>query len=112
MSERRTSTRRKISLAAQLDDGEGGKLVAVARDASESGILLLAQVPLPVGSAFRLNILQPSGGALLLIGRVARCERLELEYADVWKYKIGVELIDPPTDLPATLDAIIAAVEP
>lgn len=110
MSERRTSTRRTVSFAAEIDDGEGRKVAAVSRDASESGLLLLMQVPIPVGTTFRLYVMRPGEESpLRLTGRVVRTKLLELEYADVWSYKVAVELIDPPEDLPDILEAIAAA---
>jgi hypothetical protein len=113
MSERRTSSRRKISVAAEIDDGEGRKVVAVSRDASESGFLLLMQVPIPVGTRFQLYVMRPGDEPpLKLNGRVVRTKLLELEYADVWSYKVAVELIDPPADLPKVLDEIAAKTPP
>ena len=109
MSERRTATRRPVSFAAEIDDGEGRKVAAVSRDASESGLLLLMQVPIPVGTTFRLYVKRPGDQpALRLNGRVVRTKLLELEYADVWSYKVAVELLDPPEELAKILDAIAA----
>lgn len=112
-ADRRASTRRKVSLAAELETGEGRRAVAVSRDASESGILLLTHLEPPLATEFRLFILRPSETepSLELRGRVVRSEKLELEYADVWSYKVAVELIDPPANLGAILDEVAAAMD-
>lgn len=108
-ADRRTSTRRKVSLASELETDEGRKAIGVCRDASDRGILLLTQVALTLGSKFRLHIVRPTGAPPVSIaGRVVRCEPLELDLADVWSYRVGVELIDPPAELAALLDELTA----
>lgn len=97
-----------MSVAAELETEEGRKVVAVSRDVSESGLLLLMHVALPIGTTFRLHVIRADQDPLIVGGRVVRTEPLELEYADVWSHKVGVELVDPPDDFLTALDAITA----
>ncbi len=110
--ERRTSARRRVSLAAELETTEGRKVIAVCRDASDRGVQLLTQEALAIGSAFRVCLLLPTDEPPIGVsGRVVRCAPLEPELADVWSYRVGVELTDPPPELATLLDEIAAMAE-
>lgn len=109
-SDRRKSARRKIFIQAEIDTGQGRTAIALSRDVSERGLLLLTLVPMVVGSTFRVFIVRPDqlSAPLELTGRVVRSSPLELEYADVWKHQIAVELVDPPADFAQTLEDLSA----
>jgi hypothetical protein len=109
--DRRTSSRRKVSLAAEIETADGPRSVAVSRDASDRGVLLLTHVAPAIGSTFRIHVVHPLGGAPIVVsGRVVRCERLELDLADVWSFKVGVELVDAPKELATLLDDLASVV--
>jgi hypothetical protein len=109
-TDRRQSARRKIFIQAEIDTGQGRTAIALSRDVSETGLLLLTLVPMQVGTSFRVFIVRPDrpGGPLELAGRVVRSSPLSLDHADVWKYQIAVELLDPPADFAKTLEDLSA----
>lgn len=87
-------------------------MIAVCRDASDRGIQLLTQEAPEIGSTFRVHLVRPTDEPPIAVsGRVVRCAPLEPELSDVWSYRVGVELTEPPPELATLLDEIAATAQ-
>ena len=76
--------------------------MALIRNVSTRGTLLLTQVKLQIGERITMQMYlspEPTGQSHETLGRVVRAERRELERPDLWPFLAAVEFDEPLDDL-------------
>jgi hypothetical protein len=98
-SERRTEARQLTCIPAYIEATDESPLVALIRDASTTGALLLTRRQLEPGERLKLSLYLTGNAkeARPARGRVARCERRSGDRADVWPWEVGVHFDEPIT---------------
>jgi len=108
---RRIAERHVVYFVAELlpDDGERAR-VAITRDTSETGMLLLTRAHLEVGQSVTVRLLLPGedGQRPPVTGRVVRREVLSPHEVDFWKEKVALQFDAPEGELARELLAIAA----
>jgi len=111
-SERRVATRRPAHLVAEIETGGERLGCGVSRDASASGLLLLARTDLAAGTRVMLRVWVPGEDEPReLGGEVVRRETLHPGESAIWKFKLAVSLDEPPVDLEQIIDALAKSAE-
>jgi len=93
--ERRTAPRYAASLPGELDSREGRTSIAITRDVSSSGLLVLSRTEVAVGTSVSLKVAF-RGTDLTLTGKVVRHEEVSPEESSLWLYKVAVVLDSSP----------------
>jgi hypothetical protein len=94
VEDRRTSPRHEAYVSAWLEASQGRSTIAITRDISSAGLLILTRIPLEVGEEVTLTA--ALGDAQhMLSGTVVRQE--DLEPHELWRYKaaLAVDEADP-----------------
>jgi hypothetical protein len=96
-SERRTEPRKLTCIPAYIQAPDESPLVALIRDASTTGALLLTRRQLEPGERLKLSLYLTGNAkdARPAHARVARCERRTGDRADVWPWEVGVHFDEP-----------------
>ncbi len=94
--ERRGSVRYSVYFAGELETGEGKSSIAITRDVSANGLLLLSRRVLQVGDTVSLQVLW-DGEQVTLRGKVVRQAPLAPGESDLWRTKVALALSDDPT---------------
>ncbi|MGE5186872.1 MAG: PilZ domain-containing protein, partial [Acidobacteriota bacterium] len=84
--ERRGSVRYSVYFAGELEAAEGKSSIAITRDVSEHGLLLLSRRELAIGDAVSLQVIW-DGEQTTLRGKVVRIEPLAPGESDLWRTK-------------------------
>ena len=94
MEDRRASPRYEAYVSAALETSQGESTIAITRDVSAAGLLILTRLPLEIGEAVKLTAAL-RGARHTLSGKVVRHE--DLEPHELWRYKaaIAVDEADP-----------------
>lgn len=108
MEDRRASPRQEAYISAALETSQGRTTIAITRDISARGLLLLTRAPLAVGEVVKLTA-AVGDAQHALSGKVVRVEPLELH--ELWRYKAGIE-VDEDDPANAALHAALAAEAP
>jgi hypothetical protein len=99
-------------LVAEIETGGERLGCGVSRDASASGLLLLARTDLPAGTRVMLRVWVPGEDEPReLGGEVVRLEPLRPGDSPIWSHKIAVSLDEPPVDLEQIIDALARSAE-
>jgi hypothetical protein len=95
--ERRGAPRVTAYIAAEIDTGEGKQAIAITRDVSANGILVLTRLSLEVGQAVKLKVAFGGRDDRILAGKVVRQEELDPGESTLWHTKVAlaVEPGDP-----------------
>jgi hypothetical protein len=102
--ERRHAPRFPASLAGEIETAEGRHTIAITRDVSADGLLLLTRLPDPVaGTTFKLRVMV-GDDERNVVCKVVRHEELSVDESTLWLNKVAVTL---ETHEPA-LDALLA----
>jgi len=92
-ADRRTSHRLPASLPGQIETAEGKQGIAISRDVSAGGFLMLARHRLAIGEAVKLTIVAKHVEQHVT-GRVVRQELLEPGESTVWRTKVAIAVDD------------------
>jgi len=103
--ERRESSRREATLPAQIETDEGSVTVALTKDVSESGLLVLSRQALTVGTGVTIH-LRFGGAQYVVTGKVVRHETLT---HDQWRSRSAVAVDTTDSDLGMIFAALAAA---
>jgi len=109
VSERRAQNRYSVWFpmkleAPSLDDG-----VAVSRNVSSTGLLMVAAKKLEVGAAITVTFRVTKGAPQQTVqARIVRCER-NSEASGLFPFRIAVEFVEPRADLEPLLSDVQAA---
>lgn len=99
---RRIAERHVVYFVAELlpEHGERAR-VAITRDASETGLLLLTRAHVEVGQSVTVRVLLPGddGKRPPVTGRVVRREELSPHEVDFWKEKVALQFDAPEAEL-------------
>ena len=94
--ERRGSQRHNASFAGEIETPEGQQKIAITRDVSANGLLLLTRTQqLTVGEAVKLRVMFEHQ-EVHVSGRVVRQEPLGVEESTLWRTKVAITLDPSP----------------
>jgi PilZ domain-containing protein len=82
--------------------------IALIRDLSTAGALLLTRQPLDVGARVKLHldVFGRADEVRLAVGHVVRSEARPPEEAEVWPFAIAVHLDEPQLDLAPAIEEL------
>lgn len=103
MEERRATPRQEAYVPATLETLQGRQAIAITRDISSTGLLILTRLDLAVGDAVKLTVVQ-DGSERTLSGKVVRVE--ELESHELWRRKVAL-VVDGAAPALAQLQATL-----
>jgi hypothetical protein len=104
MSNERRNTTRHVTCVPTGVESSDKERVALIRDASSTGALLLTRSQFPLNEQLKLSIQIENGQPPTDVdAKVVRVERLKDGF---WGWGIGVEFTPPRTDLEATFKAL------
>lgn len=108
--ERRGSPRHLACFPAHIVRPSGSTRMALIRDLSVSGALLLTRSRLEVGEEIRLSLYlsDNSDDPRPADARVLRTEPRTGERAEVWHHTVAVQFIEPLSDLEAEIEDLAA----
>jgi hypothetical protein len=108
-TERRRATRHNAYLAAEVVVESGSARIAITKDISDSGLLLLTRATLTEGQPVRLRIYRPGDDdrPLELSGRVVRREPLSRQEIGTWREKVAFAFDQPQAELAAEFAALV-----
>lgn len=104
--ERREHPRVPASLAGEVETDAGRASIAITRDLSTSGVLILSRMELAIGSPVTFKVMFKNP-AVTLSGKVVRHEPLDPMVTSLWRFKLAI-LIDPSP----TFDQLMAELTP
>src|SRR5689334_11951455 len=105
---RRRAERHPVHFMAELSTNPSEEAyIAVTRDASAVGVLVLTRSGLEAGQEVSVKIVLPSDPSAprVLRCKVVRKEALSAEEAGIWNEKVALELLDPD---PRTIDELVS----
>ncbi len=107
-SDRRTDERHFACFPAHIQRPGGSLRMALIRDLSVSGTLLLTRQRLEVGETIGLSLYlnEDSDQARPAIGHVVRVEPRSPEKSEVWHHSVAVQFAAPLADCEAEIRAI------
>lgn len=106
--DRRDSPRRFATLPAQIETDAGRVTIAVTQDVSATGLQVLSEKPLAVGTAVTLYLLLDSV-QYEISGKIVRQEELALDERTMWRWRAGVAVDSSDADLATVFAAISRA---
>jgi hypothetical protein len=93
----------------KLDGPAGDDGVAVSRNVSDTGLLMVAATRLEVGAAIKVTFQVANHvPAQTVEARIVRCER-NTESSGLWPYRIAVEFLEAHEDLDGMMRELEAA---
>lgn len=105
VEDRRAAPRQEAYLSAALETSQGQSTIAITRDISSTGLLILTRVSLAIGEVIKLTIVLEDAQQPLS-GKVVRQERMEPH--ELWRYKVALA-VDPADPVLAQLQAMLTA---
>jgi len=91
--ERREHPRIPVSLAGEIDSGGERTSIAITRDLSSTGVLILSRREHAVGASLSIRV-RFKDNEVILIGKVVRREEIDPNISSLWRYKVAL-VIDP-----------------
>jgi hypothetical protein len=109
--ERRRGPRHALYLPAELVLEGTAPKIAITKDISEVGLLLLTRAKLEAGAAVVLRIYLPGEGleAVDVPGKVVRREELADEEKGIWRHKLAFSFDQGQPELSAEFEGLAAA---
>ena len=108
VEDRRAAPRHEAYVSAALETPEGRSTIAITRDMSARGLLILTRLAVQVGDVVKLRVAL-DGAERTLSGKVVRVESLEAH--ELWRQKVALAVEgDDPTL--AQLEAKLAEDKP
>lgn len=108
VEDRRESPRQVAALPAQIETDAGRFTIAVTKDVSERGLLVMSHQPLAVGTGVTIH-LNVGGTQYVVTGKVVRQETLANEAAAMWRSRSAVAVDTTDSDIAAIFAAVTAA---
>jgi hypothetical protein len=91
MEDRRAAPRQQAHVSAGLETAKGRSTIAITRDISARGLLLLTRAALEIGEVVKLTVSLGDGPGTLS-GKVVRIE--DLDGHELWRYKAAITVDD------------------
>jgi hypothetical protein len=105
-SDRRSDTRHIACFPAEIDTGDGA-IIAIIRDLSVSGALLLTRTKFKVGDPVKLSLyILDDQNPRVVSGKIMRSERRGIDYSDVWPNSVGIKFDELLKDCEAEVKAV------
>jgi hypothetical protein len=92
VEDRRASPRHEAYISAALETSKGRTTIAITRDVSTTGLLILTRATLVVGETVKLTAAL-GDAPRTLSGKVVRVEPLEPH--ELWRHKVAIAIDDP-----------------
>ena len=105
VEDRRAAPRQEAYVSAGLETSTGRSTIAITRDISSRGLLILTRATLTVGEVIKLTFALGESHHTLS-GKVVRVEGVEPH--ELWRYKVAISVDDSEPSL-TELDAMLAA---
>jgi hypothetical protein len=102
--DRRAAPRQEAYVSAALETSQGRSTIAITRDISSTGLLILTRVSLGVGDVIKLTVAL-DGSQHTLSGKVVRVE--DMEPHELWRRKVAL-VVDGADPVLARLQATLA----
>ena len=109
MEDRRASPRHEAYISAALETSQGRSTIAITRDISPTGLLLLTRLPLEVGEVVTLTAAL-GGAPHTLSGKVVRTEAIDDH--ELWRHKVAIAVDDADPALAEVHAALAAQARP
>lgn len=111
--ERRRATRFVIWFPMQMTN-DGESILAISRDVSEVGVLLVAAAAPEVGSTVTLTMQLPGddAGQRDLTGTIVRVEPNEQDAEGLWRHRVAVALESQVEGLESLLETVSRSSQP
>ncbi|MEM9071483.1 MAG: PilZ domain-containing protein [Myxococcota bacterium] len=111
--ERRRAVRFGIWFPMQLTN-EGDVVLAVSRDVSEVGVMLVSAASMDVGSSVEVTMALPNDdeGERTVKGRVVRVEPNDEDQEGVWRHRVAVEFDERIDELEPFLEEVSRMSQP
>lgn len=107
--ERRAARRYALWIPVQLASGPELRMLAVSRNISWSGALMIAGASVEVGEEVELTLSLPGGGEdRALKGEIIRVETNDEDPDGLWRYRIGVKFAEAVPELEPAFEALEA----
>ena len=107
--ERRAARRYALWIPVQLASGPEVRMLAVSRNISWSGALMIAGASVEVGEEVDLTLQLPgSAEERNLKGEVIRVEANDEDPDGLWRYRLAVRFAEPVPDLEPAFEALEA----
>ena len=111
-AERRSHTRHFVCIPAYVQRAETGPHIALIRDISLSGALILIRkrlvVPEPLDLSLHLRLEDGGGPVRESRASVVRIEQLTDDRAGLWRHAVGVRFEEPMDDIEAQIHDVSA----
>jgi hypothetical protein len=102
--DRRAAPRQEAYLSAALETSQGRSTIAITRDISSTGLLILTRLDLVVGEVIKLTVAL-DGTQQMLSGKVVRVESVDPH--EIWRCKAALT-VDSADPVLAQLQATLA----
>lgn len=97
--ERRAAERHVLWIPVQMKAGEDVQMLAVSRNISVSGVLVIVGASLEVGERVDMTLQVPGEDERVLGGEIVRVEVNEEDPDGLWRYKLAVAFDESVDDL-------------
>jgi hypothetical protein len=105
--ERRVAKRYVLWIPLQLEAGSDTRMLAVSRNISWSGALMIAGADMAVGEKVKLRLQIPGTTVdRTLSGEIVRTEANEEDPDGLWRYRIAVKFDEDVPELEANFEAL------
>jgi hypothetical protein len=105
--ERRGAKRYVLWIPVQLTSGTEVQMLAVSRNISFSGALVIAGASLELGQKVELTLTVPGGpGEKKLIGEIVRVETNEDDPEGLWRYRLAVKFAEEVPELESAFESL------
>lgn len=95
--ERREQPRFPVSMAGEIETDEGRASIAITRDLSSTGVLILSRKELAIGAPVKIKVAFKTS-TMVVTGKVVRREDVDPHVSSLWRYKVALA-IEPSPEL-------------
>lgn len=97
--ERRRAERHTLWIPVQVESGGDVRMLAVSRNISWSGVLVIVGASLDVGECVQLTVQVPGTDDREISGEIVRCEVNEEDPDGLWRYRLAIRFEEEVPDL-------------
>lgn len=108
--ERRSAKRHALWVPVELRAGEDVYMLAVSRNISFTGVLVIAGAELEAGRRVQLNLSVPKAGDRSVSGEIVRVQVNEEDPDGLWKFLIAIRFDEAVPELEAAFERLEAQV--
>lgn len=97
--ERRRAERHTLWIPVQVEAGEDVRMLAVSRNISWNGVLVIVGASLEPGQRVQLTLQVPGSDERKVSGEIVRCEVNEEDPDGLWRYRLAIRFEEDMPDL-------------